>query len=168
MNRRPLLAAPILALALPLLGLGSPAFAANLHRIVTLASIVEKETRLPEERPLVASVYTNRLARKIALDADPTVIYAHRLAGDYSGALHHDDLAIDSPYNTYRFAGLPPGPIGAPGREALRAALHPAETDFLYFVASGNGPSRFAKSLEEHNRNVNLFRRTLRLTKGNG
>ncbi len=142
--------------------------AANLRRIVTLASIVEKETPLPAERPLVASVYANRLARNIALDADPTVIYAHLLRGDYSGALHHDDLTIDSPYNTYRYAGLPPGPIGAPGRESLRAAMNPAKTDFLYFVATGSGGSRFAKSLEEHNRNVNLFRRTLRLTKGNG
>ncbi len=172
-SQRDMVAAMVSRFRKEVAGLGlSPANAepGNLRRIVTLASIVEKETPLPSERPLVASVYANRLGKRIALDADPTVIYAHRLAGDYSGTLHHDDLAIDSPYNTYRYAGLPPGPIGAPGREALRAALHPAPTDYLYFVATGtgNGASRFAKTLEEHNRNVNLFRQSLRLTKGNG
>jgi UPF0755 protein len=135
----------------------------DVNKVVTLASIVEKETAAPEERPLVASVYYNRLARKVALDADPSVIYAELLAGTYQGALHHADLAVNSPYNTYRFPGLPPGPIGNPGKSALQAALHPETTDFLYFVADGNGHHRFARSLEEHNRNVVAYRHTLGL-----
>jgi UPF0755 protein len=90
-----------------------------------MASIVEKETAAPDERPLVASVYYNRLAQNMALDADPSVIYAELLAGTYQGSLHHADLAVNSPYNTYRFPGLPPGPIGNPGRSSLQAALHP-------------------------------------------
>ena len=146
------------------LGLTAAERKADMRRVVTLASIVEKETPVAAERGLVASVYANRLAAGIALDADPTVIYAHLLRGDYSGALHHDDLEIASPYNTYRNAGMPPGPIGSPGRESLKAAMKPAESDFLYFVADGdgNGHSRFAKTLEEHNANVNLYRRAVR------
>ncbi|MGA2354246.1 MAG: endolytic transglycosylase MltG [Terriglobales bacterium] len=134
---------------------------ADLARIVTMASIVEKETAVPEERPLVAGIYFNRLAQRMALDADPSVIYAELLAGTYQGSLHHADLAVNSPYNTYRFPGLPPGPIGNPGRSSLEAALHPQTTDFLYFVADGNGHHRFARSLEEHNRNVAAYRRAL-------
>jgi UPF0755 protein len=141
----------------------SPNSNVNVHKIVTMASIVEKETAAPEERPRVASVYYNRLTQKIALDADPSVIYAELLAGTYQGALHHADLAVDSPYNTYRFPGLPPGPIGNPGRSSLEAALHPDSTDFLYFVSDGNGHHRFARSLEEHNRNVAAYRRSLGL-----
>ena len=136
---------------------------ADIQRVVTLASIVEKETAAPEERPLVASVYTNRLAHRMALDADPSVIYAHLLAGTYTGSLHHPDLAVNSPYNTYRFPGLPPGPIGNPGRSALEAAMHPAHTQFLYFVSNANGHHRFARSLEEHNRNVAAYRHALGL-----
>jgi len=136
---------------------------ADLPRVVTMASIVEKETAAPEERPLVASVYYNRLAQNMALDADPSVIYAEVLAGTYQGSLHHADLAVNSPYNTYRFPGLPPGPIGNPGKEALEAALHPERTEFLYFVSDGNGHHRFAHSLEEHNRNVTAYRRSLGL-----
>jgi UPF0755 protein len=128
---------------------------------VTMASIVEKETAVPEERPLVASVYYNRLARRMALDADPSVIYAELLGGTYGGALHHNDMAVDSPYNTYRFAGLPPGPIGNPGRSSLQAALHPENSRFLYFVSDGNGHHRFSETLEEHNRNVAAYRRAL-------
>jgi UPF0755 protein len=135
----------------------------NVHRTVTMASIVEKETAVPEERPQVASVYYNRLARKMALDADPSVIYAELLAGAYTGSLHHSDLGVNSPYNTYRFPGLPPGPIGNPGRSALEAALHPESTKFLYFVSDGNGHHRFARSLEEHNRNVAAYRHSLGL-----
>jgi UPF0755 protein len=134
--------------------------------VVTMASIVEKETAAPEERARVASVYYNRLAQKMALDADPSVIYAELLAGTYQGSLHHDDLAVDSPYNTYRFPGLPPGPIGNPGRSALQAALHPDSTDFLYFVSDDNGHHRFARSLEEHNRNVAAYRRSIGLRGG--
>jgi UPF0755 protein len=129
---------------------------------VVMASIVEKETGAPEERTEVASVYYNRLSRRMALDADPSVIYAELLAGTYTGSLHHADLSIHSPYNTYRYAGLPPGPIANPGRSALEAALHPADTKFLYFVSDGNGHHRFAKTLEEHNRNVNAYRRAIR------
>jgi UPF0755 protein len=135
----------------------------DVHRIVTMASIVEKETAAPEERPRVASVYYNRLALKMALDADPSVIYAKLLAGTYTGSLHHADLAVNSPYNTYRFPGLPPGPIGNPGRSALEAALHPESTKFLYFVSNGNGHHRFARSLQEHNRNVTAYRHSLGL-----
>jgi UPF0755 protein len=141
----------------------SPNFNVNVHKIVTMASIVEKETAAPEERPRVASVYYNRLTQKMALDADPSVIYAELLAGTYQGSLHHADLAVNSPYNTYRFPGLPPGPIGNPGRSSLEAALHPDSTDFLYFVSDGNGHHRFARSLEEHNRNVAAYRRSLGL-----
>jgi len=136
---------------------------ADVHRTVTMASIVEKETAVPEERPRVASVYYNRLALKMALDADPSVIYAELLAGTYTGSLHHADLGVNSPYNTYRFPGLPPGPIGNPGRSALEAALHPENTKFLYFVSDGNGGHRFARSLEEHNRNVTSYRHSLGL-----
>ena len=134
---------------------------ADVPQVVTVASIVEKETAAPEERPIVASVYYNRLAQKMALDADPGVIYAELLAGTYQGSLHHADLAVNSPYNTYRFPGLPPGPIGNPGRSSLQAALHPDSTKFLYFVSDGNGHHRFARSLEEHNRNVAAYRRSL-------
>jgi len=129
---------------------------------VTMASIVEKETAAPAERPLVASVYYNRLTKRMALDADPSVIYAELLANTYSGALHHDDLRAKSPYNTYRYPGLPPGPIANPGRSSLEAAMHPATSDFLYFVSDGNGHHRFAQNLEEHNRNVNAYRRAMR------
>ncbi len=147
------------------MGLNSAA-APSLPALVTMASIVEKETAAPEERPRVASVYYNRLGLKMALDADPSVIYAEQLAGTYTGSLHHADLAVNSPYNTYRFPGLPPGPIANPGRSALEAALHPESTKFLYFVADGNGHHRFARSLEEHNRNVNAYRRAIAMRGG--
>jgi UPF0755 protein len=137
--------------------------ASNIPSVVTMASIVEKETAAPEERPRVAGVYYNRLTQNMALDADPSVIYAELLMGTYQGSLHHADLAVNSPYNTYRFPGLPPGPIGNPGRSALEAALHPDKTDFLYFVSDGNLHHRFAQSLEEHNRNVAAYRRSLGL-----
>ncbi len=136
---------------------------ADVNRLVTMASIVEKETAAPDERPRVASVYYNRLARKMALDADPSVIYAELQAGTYRGSLHHADLAVKSPYNTYRFPGLPPGPIANPGKSALEAALHPEITKFLYFVSDGNGHHRFARSLTEHNRNVAAYRHALGL-----
>jgi UPF0755 protein len=136
---------------------------ADVPKVVTMASIVEKETAAPEERPRVASVYYNRLAQRMALDADPSVIYAELMTGTYQGSLHHADLAVNSPYNTYRFPGLPPGPIANPGRSALEAALHPDNTNLLYFVADGNGGHRFARSLEEHNRNVAAYRRSLGL-----
>ncbi len=134
----------------------------DVERTVIMASIVEKETAVAEERPLVASVYYNRLAKKIALDADPSIIYAELLAGTYQGALHHADMQFHSPYNTYRNAGLPPGPIGNPGRSALEAAMHPAETDYYYFVADAQGHHRFAHTIEEHNKNVLAYRKAMR------
>jgi UPF0755 protein len=133
----------------------------DLHRTVTLASIIEKETSVPDERPEVASVYQNRLNDRIPLQADPSVIYAELLQGSYGGALHHDDMSFDSSYNTYRHAGLPPGPIANPGKTSLQAAMHPGDTKFLYFVSDGNGHHRFSKSLEEHNRNVAALRRAV-------
>jgi UPF0755 protein len=129
---------------------------------VIMASIVEKETAVAEERPLVASVYYNRLAKKIALDADPSIIYAELLAGTYSGALHRDDMRFKSRYNTYRYPGLPPGPIGNPGKSALEAAMHPAQSDYYYFVADAAGHHRFAHTIEEHNNNVAAYRRAMR------
>jgi UPF0755 protein len=135
----------------------------DVDQTVIMASIVEKETAIPEERPMVASVYYNRLTKRMALDADPSVIYAKLLEGTYQGALHHADMRINSPYNTYRFPGLPPGPIGNPGRSSLEAAMHPTRTEYLYFVSDGNGHHRFARSLAEHNRNVGEFRRAIRL-----
>jgi UPF0755 protein len=143
------------------IGTASSGPSSDVSMIVTMASIVEKETAAPEERPLVASVYYNRLEQKMALDADPSIIYAELLTGTYQGSLHHADLAVNSPYNTYRFPGLPPGPIGNPGKSALEAALHPDNTKFFYFVSDGTGRHRFARSLEEHNRNVAAYRRSL-------
>jgi UPF0755 protein len=129
----------------------------SVRQAVTLASIVEKETAKPEERPLVAAVYLNRLRIGMALQCDPTVIYALQRANRYTGNLHHDDLQFDSPYNTYRYPGLPPGPIASPGRASLEAALHPADIDALYFVSRNDGSHVFAKTLEEHNRNVQKY-----------
>jgi UPF0755 protein len=133
----------------------------DMQTTVTLASIIEKETAVADERPLVASIYCNRLAHKMALQADPTVIYAELLQGTYSGALHHADMEFKSAYNTYTHIGLPPGPIANPGRASLEAAIHPAPTDYFYFVSNGNGQHRFAHSLEEHNRNVAAYRRVV-------
>lgn len=134
----------------------------DVHQTVTLASIVEKETSVPEERPLVASVYFNRLARKMGLYADPTVAYAALLAGRYRGTIYQSDLQYDSPYNTYRYRGLPPGPIANPGRAALQATLHPASSDYLFFVSDNNGAHRFARNAREHGRNVALYRQAQR------
>jgi UPF0755 protein len=134
----------------------------DLERTVIMASIVEKETSQPEERPLVASVYYNRLAKRIALDADPSIIYAELLAGTYQGALHHADMSFTSPYNTYRNSGLPPGPIANPGRSSLEAAMHPAQSDYYYFVADAEGHHRFARTMEEHDKNVEAYRKAMR------
>jgi UPF0755 protein len=139
----------------------SVGLSANVHRVVTMASIVEKETAAPAERPMVASVYYNRLEKKIRLDADPSLIYAKLLDGTYDGGLHHGDTETVSAYNTYRHLGLPPGPVANPGRSALEAAIHPATSDFYYFVSDGNGHHRFAHSLEEHNRNVAALRKVM-------
>jgi len=129
--------------------------------VVTLASLVERETPKPEERPLVAGAFENRLRKNIALQCDPTVIYALQDAGQYRGKLTGADLHFPSPYNTYAHPGLPPGPIGNPGEASLRAALDPAKTDYLYFVANTQGGHFFAATLVEHNRNVTKYRRLL-------
>jgi UPF0755 protein len=129
----------------------------TVREAVTLASLVEKETSAPEERPLVAAVYHNRLRQRIGLQCDPTVIYALELRGRFNGNLTRADLAIDSPYNTYRYRGLPPGPIAAPGRLSLEAAVRPAPADYLYFVSRNDGSHAFASSLAEHNRNVQKY-----------
>ena len=133
----------------------------DLHQVVTMASIVEKETAVPSERPLVAGVFYNRLHRHIVLATDPTVIYAALLAGRYNGVIHQSDLQFDSAYNTYKHAGLPPGPICNPGRDSLQAAMRPASSDFLYFVSDNNGHHRFARTMEEHSRNVAAYRRAV-------
>ena len=133
----------------------------DVQKTVTLASVIEKETAVSDERSEVASVYLNRLSKRIPLQADPSVIYAELLKGTYGGALHHTDMQFDSFYNTYRHAGLPPGPIANPGKSSLQAAMHPAETRFFYFVSDGNGHHRFSTTLEEHNRNVAALRRAV-------
>jgi len=129
--------------------------------IVTLASLVERETPKRDERPLVAGVFENRLRKDMMLQCDPTVIYALEQEGRYNGTLTGADLHVHSPYNTYEHTGLPPGPIGNPGEASLRAALQPAETDYLYFVANTQGGHFFSATLEEHNRNVTKYRRLL-------
>ena len=130
----------------------------NFHTVVTLASIVEKETAVPEERPVVAGVFQNRMDRNMLLATDPSVVYAALLAGRYRGVIHQSDLEFDSPYNTYRYPGLPPGPIANPGRSALQAAMHPAHTDFYFFVSDNQGRHRFAATAAEHARNVARYR----------
>jgi len=127
------------------------------RQLVTLASLVEKETARAEERPIVAAVYRNRLAIGMGMQADPTVIYALRKRGKYDGNIRRVDLAIDSPYNTYRYRGLPPGPIAAPGRAAIEAALAPANAKSLYFVSRNDGSHVFAETLREHNANVQRY-----------
>ena len=129
------------------------------HETVTLASIVETEARLAQERPVVASVYLNRIRRRMLLGADPTVIYALKLARRWDGNIRKVDLQIDSPYNTYKVPGLPPGPIANPGIASLRAAAAPATTNFLYFVARNDGSHAFSTNLQEHNRNVEVHQR---------
>jgi UPF0755 protein len=130
--------------------------------LVTLASLVERETPKPEERPLVAGIFENRLGKNMRLQCDPTVIYALEQTGQYKGTLTGADLQIDSPYNTYQHSGLPPGPVGNPGEESLRAAITPIKTSFLYFVANTQGGHFFAATLEEHNRNVTKYRQLLK------
>ena len=126
----------------------------SVHEAITLASIVEKETGKPEERPLVAAVYTNRLKIGMGLQCDPTVIYALQRAGRDTKNLTREDLQYDSPYNTYRYAGLPPGPIASPGKASIDAALKPAAVPYLYFVSRNDGSHAFATTLAEHNKNV--------------
>ena len=129
----------------------------SVREAVTLASLVEKETAKPEELPVVAAVYLNRLRIGMGLQGDPTVIYALQKAGRYDGNLTREDLAFDSPYNTYKYAGLPPGPIAAPGRGALEAVGRPADVDYLYFVSRNDGSHDFSRTYEEHRRKVQEF-----------
>ena len=131
----------------------------RVRELVTLASIVEKEAALDEERPIIAGVYTNRLEQGIALYADPTVIFALKRAGTWDGNIRKPDLQIDSPYNTYRYPGLPPGPICSPGLASLQAALEPADVPYIYFVSRNDGSHVFATTLAEHNRNVEEWQR---------
>jgi UPF0755 protein len=126
------------------------------RQAVTLASVIEKETGLAEERPLIASVFWNRLRIGMPLQSDPTIIYALELAGRFDGNLKRTDLELDSPYNTYRFPGLPPGPIASPGVASIRAVLEPAETSFLYFVSRNDGSHHFSSTYSEH---VNAVRK---------
>jgi UPF0755 protein len=126
----------------------------TVRQAVTLASLVEKETASGDERPLVAAVYRNRMKIRMGMQADPTVIYALQKAGKYDGNLSKTDLQFDSPYNTYRYAGLPPGPIASAGRASLEAAVKPAAVDYLYFVSRNDGTHVFATTLAEHNKNV--------------
>lgn len=131
----------------------------NVRAVVTMASIVEKETAIASERPLVAGVYYNRLQRHMPLAADPTVVYAALLNERYRGVIHQSDLQSDSAYNTYKHPGLPPGPIANPGIASLKAAMNPSRSNYLFFVADGQGGHRFSSNFEDHARNVADWRR---------
>jgi UPF0755 protein len=131
----------------------------TVREVVILASIVELETARAAERPRIAAVFLNRLRKGMPLQTDPSVIYALKKAGRWDGNIRRRDLDIDSPYNTYRRAGLPPGPLGSPGREAILAVLEPAETKDLYFVSRNDGTHEFSETLSAHNRAVNRFQR---------
>ncbi|GJL57325.1 MAG: hypothetical protein NPIRA03_01820 [Nitrospirales bacterium] len=128
----------------------------TLQEVLTLASVVEKETGLAAERPLVSGVFHNRLRQGIPLQSDPTVIYALE---SFDGNIRKADLSIDSPYNTYKVRGLPPGPIANPGLAAIQAALYPTQTDFVYFVARNDGSHQFSVTLSDHNKAVDLYQR---------
>jgi UPF0755 protein len=141
----------------------------DFHRVVTIASLVERETAVDGERPVVASVFENRLAKNMALMTDPAVIYGLELAGKWRGTIYQSDLSRDTAYNTYLHAGLPPGPVANPGARALRAAMTPAKTDYLYFVAAGANPqgrSLFARTLDEQQRNVAGYRQAVKKAGG--
>jgi len=137
----------------------------NVHRVVTMASLVERETAVDAERPLVAGVFENRLAKRMPLMTDPAVIYGLEVEGRWRGAIHQSDLKFDTPYNTYLHIGLPPGPVANPGLKSLRAAMQPAKSTYLYFVAAGANPqgrSLFASSEEEHEHNVAGYRHAMK------
>jgi UPF0755 protein len=141
----------------PALRAAATARGLSVRELVTLGSIIEKETGQASERRTVAAVYSNRLRIGMGLQCDPTVIYALVRAGRYDGNLRRDDLRFDSPYNTYRYAGLPPGPIAAPGQASLEAAADPADVPYLYFVSRNDGSHAFSTTLAEHNRNVHQY-----------
>ena len=141
----------------------------NVHAVVTMASLVERETAVDAERPLVAGVFANRLARNMPLMTDPALIYGLELEGRWRGAIHQSDLSRDTAYNTYLHTGLPPSPVGNPGARSLRAAMEPAKTDYLYFVAAGANPqgkSLFARTLDEQERNVAGYREAVKKAGG--
>jgi UPF0755 protein len=141
----------------------------NVHRVVTMASLVERETAVDAERPLVASVFENRLSKKIPLMTDPSVIYGLEVRGLWRGTIYESDLKRDTPYNTYMHVGLPPGPVANPGLRSLRAAMEPAKTDYLYFVAAGvnaQGHSLFSSTIEEHQHNVAEYRHAIKRAGG--
>jgi UPF0755 protein len=141
----------------------------NMHRVVTMASLVERETAVDAERPLVAGVFENRLARKMPLMTDPSVIYGLELDGRWRGAIHQSDLKLDTPYNTYLHTGLPPGPVANPGMRSLKAAMEPEKSNYLYFVAAGANPqgrSLFASTIEEHEHNVADYRHAVKKAGG--
>jgi UPF0755 protein len=131
----------------------------TVRQVVTLASIVELETAQPGERPRIAAVFLNRLDRGMPLQTDPSIIYALKKAGRWDGNIRKVDLDIESPYNTYRRPGLPPGPLGSPGRESILAVIEPAETKELYFVSRNDGTHEFSETLEAHNRAVSRYQR---------
>jgi len=131
----------------------------TLRQVVTLASLIELETARAEERPRIAAVFLNRLAKGMLLQTDPTIIYALKKKGTWDGNIRHEDLRLDSPFNTYRVAGLPPGPIASPGREAILAVLEPAPVKDLYFVSRNDGSHQFSETLADHNRAVYLYQK---------
>ena len=134
-----------------------------MHDIVTLASMVEKETSVPAERPLVAGVFLNRLKKGMRMECDPTTIYAALLENRYRNVIHKSDLASQNPYNTYQHTGLPPGPIANPGADAIQAALSPADTDYLYFVAKPEGGGHnFSSTIEKHAKATREYRKKAR------
>jgi UPF0755 protein len=141
----------------------------NVHQTVTIASLVERETAVDGERPLVASVFANRMAAGMPLMTDPSVIYGLLIENRWRGTIYQSDLSRPTPYNTYLVKGLPPGPIANPGAKSLHAAMDPAKTDYLYFVAAGANPqghSVFSKTLEEQNRNVTGYRNAMKQAGG--
>ncbi len=140
--------------------IGGTVHNADIHRLITIASLVEKETAIPQERPLVAAVFDNRLGANMPLQCDPTTVYAALLENHYSGVIRKSDLASENPYNTYAHPGLPPGPIANPGVSSLKAALHPADVAYLYFVAKpdGSGTHHFSATLDEHEKAVLAYR----------
>jgi UPF0755 protein len=131
----------------------------SVRQVVTVASLVELETGRAEERPRIAAVFLNRLKRGMPLQTDPTIIYALKKAGRWDGNIRREDLQLDSPYNTYRRTGLPPGPIGCPGRDAIFAVIDPAPTRELYFVSRNDGTHQFSETLADHNRAVDRYQR---------
>jgi len=131
----------------------------SVRELVTLAGLIEKETAHDDERQLVAGVYINRLRIGMPMQADPTLIYALQQAGQYDGNIRKSDFSFDSPYNTYKYPGLPPGPIASPGRASIAAALNPADVPYLYFVSRNDGTHAFSRTLAEHNLNVRRYQR---------